>query len=143
MTAFHYPWPERRTPVFPGKNALLALLAGLLLGACASSPENRRNDRSQSFRLDEPGYGGPTALSARSNDVLMRAIGLVGTPYRYGGNTPESGFDCSGLVDFVFMHARADCTRCAEHRQIRPATGRPAVLQSRWRADQPYRDLRW
>jgi cell wall-associated NlpC family hydrolase len=34
--------------------------------------------------------------------VLMRAIGLVGTPYRWGGNTPESGFDCSGLVAYVF-----------------------------------------
>ena len=40
----------------------------------------------------------PAAASA----VLMRALGLVGTPYRYGGNTPESGFDCSGLVTYVF-----------------------------------------
>ncbi|ODU51431.1 MAG: hypothetical protein ABS98_06900 [Lysobacteraceae bacterium SCN 69-48] len=39
---------------------------------------------------------------ARANAVLMRAISLVGTPYRYGGNTPESGFDCSGLVGYVF-----------------------------------------
>jgi len=37
-----------------------------------------------------------------ANAVLMRAIGLVGTPYRYGGNTPESGFDCSGLVAYVY-----------------------------------------
>lgn len=38
----------------------------------------------------------------RANAVLMRAISLVGTPYRYGGNTPESGFDCSGLVNYVY-----------------------------------------
>ena len=37
-----------------------------------------------------------------ANAVLMRAIGLVGTPYRYGGNTPDGGFDCSGLVHYVY-----------------------------------------
>ena len=41
----------------------------------------------------------------RANNVLMRALGLVGTPYRWGGNTPEGGFDCSGLVGFVFLDA--------------------------------------
>ncbi len=39
----------------------------------------------------------------KANAVLMRAISLVGTPYRYGGNTPEAGFDCSGLVGYVFQ----------------------------------------
>ncbi len=39
---------------------------------------------------------------AAASSVLMRALGLVGTPYRYGGNTPESGFDCSGLVSYVY-----------------------------------------
>ncbi|HLM52249.1 MAG TPA: C40 family peptidase [Pseudoxanthomonas sp.] len=42
------------------------------------------------------------AKPGEANAVLMRAIGLVGTPYRYGGNTPESGFDCSGLVTYVY-----------------------------------------
>ncbi|MEO6103546.1 MAG: C40 family peptidase [Pseudoxanthomonas sp.] len=39
---------------------------------------------------------------AQANAVLMRAISLVGTPYRYGGNSPEGGFDCSGLVTYVY-----------------------------------------
>lgn len=38
----------------------------------------------------------------QANAVLMRAIGLVGTPYKYGANTPDSGFDCSGLVNYVY-----------------------------------------
>ncbi len=37
-----------------------------------------------------------------ANAVLMRAISLVGTPYVWGGATPDGGFDCSGLVNYVF-----------------------------------------
>lgn len=40
-----------------------------------------------------------------ANAVLFRAMSLVGTPYRWGGNTPEGGFDCSGLVSYVFSDA--------------------------------------
>jgi cell wall-associated NlpC family hydrolase len=76
------------------------LLAGLLLAGCASTGSERSGSHGAA-----PGYGEPTKLSARSNEVLMRAISLVGTPYRYGGNSPEGGFDCSGLIDFVFLDA--------------------------------------
>jgi cell wall-associated NlpC family hydrolase len=41
------------------------------------------------------------AHSARS-DVVVQALSLLGTPYRFGGSSPQSGFDCSGLVQHVF-----------------------------------------
>lgn len=43
--------------------------------------------------------------------VLQRAFALLGTPYRWGGNSPERGFDCSGLVGYVFRTIGIDLPR--------------------------------
>ncbi|MGN6153468.1 MAG: C40 family peptidase [Lysobacteraceae bacterium] len=40
----------------------------------------------------------------RIRGMLRRALSLLGTPYRWGGTTPENGFDCSGLVGYVFRN---------------------------------------
>lgn len=48
-------------------------------------------------------------------DLVLAAIGLIGTPYRYGGDRPDSGFDCSGLVRYVVRSALGvDLPRQAE-----------------------------
>lgn len=75
------------------RGRLLVGLAGLLLlGACATIRTP----------MPPPAATAPAPGVATANNVLIRAIGLVGTPYHWGGNTPASGFDCSGLVDYVF-----------------------------------------
>lgn len=44
-------------------------------------------------------------LSDRASEVAMHAMGLLGIRYRMGGNTPENGLDCSGMVRYVFKQA--------------------------------------
>jgi len=43
-------------------------------------------------------------VEGRVQQVLKAAMGLIGTPYRWGGTSSE-GFDCSGLVGYVFRNA--------------------------------------
>lgn len=86
---------------------VVAMAATLLLAACANHPHRPEPTfrESHSSLADLPARAPSAAGAATANDVLFRAIALVGTPYHWGGNTPESGFDCSGLVDYIYRQA--------------------------------------
>jgi cell wall-associated NlpC family hydrolase len=43
--------------------------------------------------------------SDRAREVLVNALSLSGIHYKYGGSTPDTGFDCSGFVRYVFKQA--------------------------------------
>jgi cell wall-associated NlpC family hydrolase len=80
-----------------GITAVLMALS-LMLGGCGTAPPARPG--ASAF---EPSELSSRLSSEQADDVTLYAVGLVGTPYRYGGNTPESGFDCSGLIAHVYQ----------------------------------------
>ncbi len=43
-----------------------------------------------------------TVQVSPGDNLAKRAISLIGTKYKYGGSSPEEGFDCSGLVYYVY-----------------------------------------
>jgi cell wall-associated NlpC family hydrolase len=42
------------------------------------------------------------SVSGKATDLLVQAMGLLGVPYRRGGATENSGFDCSGFVRHLY-----------------------------------------
>ena len=73
---------------------LTALLVASGSAWCAEEPEQASTpmEKLQSF-------------TDRAAELGMQAMGLIGINYKRGGNTPESGLDCSGFVRYVFKEA--------------------------------------
>ena len=103
------------------------------VGRSLSSDSRRVRDR----RLDLTTSSRPPAVrivpSAASAAVAARLVGTadqyVGVPYRFGGTSPNSGFDASGFVQYVFNKHGVRLPRTAgEQAQVGEA------LASDWRA---------
>src|SRR6185369_9762272 len=71
-----------------------------LISACASIPN-------------------PSPAQERATQV---ALTMVGKPYHFGGHSPTTGFDCSGLVQYSFGRAGARVARSTE--QLRRSSKR-------------------
>jgi lipoprotein Spr len=95
----------------------------LLLTGCASTPPP---STSQSLPLAEDAFAptesllpdSPVAVrettAARVHPLIERALGALGTRYRYGGNSIEKGFDCSGFVRWIYHDIAGALPRSAQ-----------------------------
>ena len=104
------------------KSCAVYLLAGALalgLSACASAP--RSEARSSS----------PVSESA-ADRAASHAAKMLGRPYHFGGASPSSGFDCSGLVQFSFRQAGVSVPHNTKQQR---RTSRPVRLSDLRRGD--------
>lgn len=59
-------------------------------------------------RIPEPQIAAPlpqSPVTDKGNEVVLFALGLIDTGYRFGGKNPEAGLDCSGMVTYIYGQA--------------------------------------
>jgi cell wall-associated NlpC family hydrolase len=66
-----------------------------------------------------------------SDQVCDMALSFLGVPYAYGGTTPK-GFDCSGLVQYVYREVGVNLPRTARNQS---RSGRTTTLRTMLRGD--------
>ncbi|MDR1080114.1 MAG: C40 family peptidase [Deltaproteobacteria bacterium] len=97
--------------------ALIA--APMVLAGCQmsrSSALRRTPSTSAAFRRlplpsTAPDVTRTSVTQSRVHNIMKTAFSQVGNPYRYGGNSPETGFDCSGFVGWVYKQFGVDLPR--------------------------------
>lgn len=89
-----------RSLSFAAASSTLAL-AGCGLLAPSQAPAPVAGERQASA----PRNPAPANVPERAQDVVLYALGLVETGYRFGGKNPDAGLDCSGMVSHVFEKA--------------------------------------
>lgn len=66
-----------------------------------------------------PIIGAPVPPAPERSALLLDALGYIGTPYVFGGDTGASGLDCSGYVKAVFEQAEGIALPRTAHEQAR------------------------
>ena len=80
--------------------SLFIFLTLLLTSLCHAAETRADNGNAKTgFAADTAGW------SDTAQEVLLNALSLTGIQYKYGGNSPDTGFDCSGFVRYVFKQA--------------------------------------
>ena len=88
----------------------LALSLALLLSANAHATPNQGGDDLDKLlaekgllgQIDQVRQNVSKNVTSKASELVVNAMGFLGVPYKRGGNTAETGFDCSGFVRAMY-----------------------------------------
>jgi cell wall-associated NlpC family hydrolase len=115
---------------------LAVVIAGpLTLAGCATATSIARPSPFPGAAIPpaatRPAEHGPVAPGTPGADSLVRtALDLQGTRYRSGGDEPTHGFDCSGLVRYVYAQQGVDVPRTVIEQYQAGTAVSPSALQA-------------
>lgn len=92
------------------RHLLFVLISLITVSGCANKPIVT-TQKNNSPTLDTPiseqkSAPVPVANSADSgSEIVLYALGLLNIDYRFGGNNPDAGLDCSGMTAYIYREA--------------------------------------
>ena len=66
---------------------------------------SQTNDEAPPAQNATPEAESSNSWTSTAQEIILHALSQTGVKYKYGGISPDSGFDCSGFVRYVFKEA--------------------------------------
>ncbi len=84
---------------------VVATCVASVFPAGAAPKEKVKDDSTPMLRAEKSLRDFSHKAKDTASDITSYALSLIGVDYRFGGNTPDQGLDCSGLIRYVFQQA--------------------------------------
>ncbi|MEY2994634.1 MAG: hypothetical protein RL357_1569 [Pseudomonadota bacterium] len=83
----------------------LALIAALTASSAPAATSDLLGDWLVQHKLVQQWEAGRAKIQSVASELALNAMGLLDVPYKWGGNSPLTGLDCSGFVQAVYEGA--------------------------------------
>ena len=112
---------------------LFVCTASLLLASCGTTGKHKSHKPQTTARKVQPVRISHIDHTQGSQELMLHSLGLIGTPYKWGGSTTSTGFDCSGMIQFVYKKRpqRQSATHRARYGCSQPKNSRRQIKSRR------------
>jgi cell wall-associated NlpC family hydrolase len=90
---------------------------GLTSAGLIAAPSTSAPSLTASAAIGQSAVSSTTSTASPVTQAVADALSQIGVPYVWGGSSPSTGFDCSGLVQWAYGQAGIDLPRVADQQE--------------------------